>query len=123
MLMWENSEHIGARGSGHHHQGGHDHGDHHHGQVGVVRRVERQPPQEAWRRLRRGQKVAGATDDRSDVRGLPTGTKVTRAKNVTKAGFFFVRPRKKLKGAKTQENGNSRKKLKLKEKIPFSGIF
>ena len=39
------------------------------------------------------------------------------------AGFFFVRTRKKLKGAKTQENGNSRKKLKLKEKIPFSGIF
>ena len=39
------------------------------------------------------------------------------------ARLFFVRTRKKLKGAKTQENGNSRKKLKLKEKIPFSGIF
>ena len=36
--------------------------------------------------------------------------------------FFCAHP-KKLKGAKTQENGNSRKKLKLKEKIPFSGIF
>ena len=37
--------------------------------------------------------------------------------------LFFVRTRKKLKRAKTQENGNSRKKLKLKEKIPVSGIF
>jgi len=34
-----------------------------------------------------------------------------------------VRTRKKVKDAKTQENGNSRKKLKLKEKYPFSGIF
>jgi len=34
-----------------------------------------------------------------------------------------VRPRKKIKGAKTQETGKSRKKLKIKEKIPFSGIF
>ena len=30
--------------------------------------------------------------------------------------FFCVRTRKKLKGAKTQEIGNSRKKLKLKKK-------
>ena len=45
------------------------------------------------------------------------------SKYLSKAGFFFVRTQKKLKGAKTQENGNSRKKLKLKEKIPFSGIF
>ena len=37
--------------------------------------------------------------------------------------LFFVRTRKKLKRAKTQENGNSRKKLKLKKKYPFSGIL
>ena len=29
-----------------------------------------------------------------------------------KSGFFFVHPRKKLKGPKTQETENSRKKLK-----------
>ena len=36
---------------------------------------------------------------------------------------FFVRTLKKLKGAKNQENGNSRKKIKLKKRYPFSGIF
>ena len=35
---------------------------------------------------------------------------------VFKAGFFFVHTQRKLKGAKTQKNGNSRKKLKLKKK-------
>ena len=36
---------------------------------------------------------------------------------------FFVHPRKKLKGPKTQETENSRKNSKLKPKTQFSGIF
>ena len=37
--------------------------------------------------------------------------------------FFVMRNRKKLKGIKTQEIGNSRKKLKLKKKYTCSGIL
>ena len=39
------------------------------------------------------------------------------------SGFFFVRTQKKLKGAKTQENGNSRKKTQTQEKISIFRHF
>ena len=39
------------------------------------------------------------------------------------AGIFFVRPRKKTQGEKTQEFRNSSKKLKLKRKISLFGIL
>ena len=40
-----------------------------------------------------------------------------------RTGFFLVRLEKNSRGTKTQEIVNSRKKLKLKQKNQFSGIF